>query len=51
MDENKAVLAFYFPNLERGSWGKDGKLAVSGALGPEAVDLVVEGFVLAIARR
>lgn len=48
MNENKIVLAFYCPNIERGSRGKDGKLAVSGELGPELVDLVIVGFILAM---
>lgn len=48
MNENKIPLAFYCPNLERGSRGKDGKLAVSGELRPEVVDLVIVGFILAM---
>lgn len=48
LDANRLPIAYYCPNLERGSKGKDGKLAVSSDLSPEAVDLVVVGFILAM---
>lgn len=48
LDASRILLAFYCPNLQRGSKGKDGKLAVSSELGPEAIDLVIVGFILAM---
>lgn len=42
------LLAYYCPNLQRGSQGKDGKLAIASELSPDAVDLVITGFVLSM---